>query len=70
MYAFGPRMCPLLVRNVLSNKAITDRLTRSLVLLGDAAGMMYNALWYFPMLMVFAGCAGMSGTPRLCLPVG
>ncbi|TIC89757.1 putative transporter YwrB [Colletotrichum higginsianum] len=41
----------------LSNKAITDRLTRTLVFLSAAAGMMYNALWYFPVLMCAAGCA-------------
>ncbi|TQN69844.1 putative transporter YwrB, partial [Colletotrichum shisoi] len=40
----------------LSNKAITDRLTRTLVFLSAAAGMMYNALWYFPVLMCAAGC--------------
>lgn len=36
----------------LSNKAITDTLTRILVFLGATAGMLYNALWYFPVLMV------------------
>jgi len=35
----------------LSHKAITDRLTRILVFLGGAAGMLYDALWYFPVLM-------------------
>lgn len=39
----------------LSEKAITDRITRVLVFLGAAAGMMYNALWYFPLLMFLAG---------------
>lgn len=39
----------------LSQKAITDPLTRILVFFGGAAGMLYNALWYFPVLMV-AGC--------------
>jgi chromate transport protein ChrA len=39
----------------LSEKAITDKLTRSLVFLGGAAGMLYNALWYFPVLLVLAG---------------
>jgi chromate transport protein ChrA len=39
----------------LSEKAITDRLTRILVFLGAAAGMLYNALWYFPLLMFIAG---------------
>ncbi|KAK0730358.1 chromate transporter-domain-containing protein [Lasiosphaeris hirsuta] len=39
----------------LAEKAITDKLTRSLVFLGAAAGMLYNALWYFPLLMLIAG---------------
>ncbi|KAL8940535.1 MAG: hypothetical protein Q9211_002238, partial [Gyalolechia sp. 1 TL-2023] len=38
----------------LSQKAITDKLTRILVFLGATAGMLYNALWYFPVL-IFAG---------------
>ncbi|KFY97239.1 hypothetical protein V498_02170 [Pseudogymnoascus sp. VKM F-4517 (FW-2822)] len=41
----------------LSQKAITDKLTRILVFLGGSAGMLYNALWYFPILMVAGGCA-------------
>ena len=39
----------------LSEKAITDKMTRVLVFLGAAAGIMYNALWYFPLLMFLAG---------------
>ncbi|KAI9158048.1 Carbonyl reductase [NADPH] 3 [Paramyrothecium foliicola] len=39
----------------LSEKAITDTLTRILVFLGATAGLMYNALWYFPLLMFMAG---------------
>ncbi|KAM7209409.1 chromate transporter [Naviculisporaceae sp. PSN 640] len=39
----------------LAQKAITDKLTRSLVFLGAAAGLLYNALWYFPLLMFIAG---------------
>ncbi|KXJ89598.1 chromate transporter-domain-containing protein [Microdochium bolleyi] len=39
----------------LSDKAITDRMTRSLVFFGAAAGMLYNALWYFPVLIGIAG---------------
>jgi chromate transport protein ChrA len=39
----------------LSEKAITDNVTRVLVFLGAAAGLMYNALWYFPLLISFAG---------------
>lgn len=41
----------------LSQKAITDKMTRVLVFLGAAAGVMYNALWYFPLLMLLAGLA-------------
>ncbi|PKS06153.1 hypothetical protein jhhlp_007470 [Lomentospora prolificans] len=41
----------------LSEKAITDKLTRILVFLGAAAGILYNALWYFPLLMFLAGLA-------------
>jgi hypothetical protein len=39
----------------LAQKAITDKLTRLLVFLGAAAGLLYNALWYFPLLMLAAG---------------
>ncbi|RSL66368.1 hypothetical protein CEP53_003361 [Fusarium sp. AF-6] len=41
----------------LSEKATTDTMTRILVFLGAAAGLMYNALWYFPLLMFLAGLA-------------
>jgi chromate transport protein ChrA len=41
----------------LAKKAITDRLTRALVFLGGVAGMLYAALWYFPVLMLGAGLA-------------
>lgn len=41
----------------LAEKAITDKLTRILVFLGGSAGMLYNALWYFPVLMVCGGSA-------------
>lgn len=39
----------------LSNNAITDPVTRILVFLGATAGMLYNALWYFPVLLLIAG---------------
>lgn len=39
----------------LARKAITDPLTRILVAFGGCAGLCYNALWYFPVLLVFAG---------------
>ncbi len=41
----------------LSQKAITDRLSRILVFFGATAGMLYNTLWYFPVLMVVGGCS-------------
>lgn len=41
----------------LSQKAITDKVTRILVFLGATAGMLYNALWYFPLLMLVGGTA-------------
>lgn len=39
----------------LSQKAITDKLTRILVAFGGIAGMLYTALWYFPVLMATGG---------------
>lgn len=39
----------------LSQKAITDKITRILVFFGATAGVLYNALWYFPVLMVVGG---------------
>lgn len=39
----------------LSQKTITDNLTRTLVFLGGSAGMLYDALWYFPVLVVLGG---------------
>jgi len=41
----------------LSNKAITDKITRTLVFLSGAAGLLYNALWYFPVLIFACGVA-------------
>lgn len=41
----------------LSRKAITDKLTRIVVFFTGAAGMLYNALWYFPVLMAISGAA-------------
>lgn len=43
----------------LSGKAISDRVTRVLVFLTGAAGILYNALWYFPVLMISAGLVTM-----------
>lgn len=39
----------------LSQKAVTDKISRILVFFGATAGMLYNALWYFPVLMVAGG---------------
>ncbi|KAK6352103.1 hypothetical protein TWF730_008934 [Orbilia blumenaviensis] len=39
----------------LAEKAIIDRLTRVLVIAGACAGLCYNALWYFPLLMALGG---------------
>lgn len=41
----------------LSTKAITDELTRFLVFFTASAGVLYNALWYFPVLMAASGLA-------------
>ena len=39
----------------LATKAITDPLSRLLVIFSACAGLCYNALWYFPVLMVAGG---------------
>lgn len=39
----------------LSERAVTDKLTRFLVYLGGIMGMLYTALWYYPVVMVGAG---------------
>ena len=39
----------------LSERSITDKPTRILVYLGGAMGMLYTALWYYPVMMVGAG---------------
>lgn len=39
----------------LSQKAITDKISRILVFWGATAGMLYNTLWYFPVLMIVGG---------------
>ncbi|KAL5440872.1 hypothetical protein PMIN07_007978 [Paraphaeosphaeria minitans] len=39
----------------LAGKAIKDRLTRILVVFGACAGLCYNALWYFPVLIAVGG---------------
>lgn len=52
----------------LAQKAITDKMTRALVFLGATAGLMYNALWYFPLLMLLAGCASVLYDYRVLHP--
>lgn len=47
----------LLAAVQLSEKAITDKLTRVILSVTAAAGMLYTALWYFPVLMVAGGFA-------------
>jgi chromate transport protein ChrA len=39
----------------LSQKAITDKVTRILLFLGATAGMLHNGLWFFPVLIFLAG---------------
>lgn len=39
----------------LSNKVITDPLSRLILVFSACAGLCYNALWYFPVLMVIGG---------------
>mgnify|MGYP002718662933 FL=1 len=41
----------------LAEKAIRDKISRILVIFGACAGLCYNALWYFPVLMVIGGFA-------------
>ncbi|KAF2198291.1 chromate ion transporter-like protein [Delitschia confertaspora ATCC 74209] len=39
----------------LAEKAIKDQITRILVIFGACAGLCYNALWYFPVLILIGG---------------
>lgn len=39
----------------LAKKTITDKLTRVLVFFGASSGMLYTALWYFPLILLCAG---------------
>jgi hypothetical protein len=41
----------------LATKAITDQLSRLIVVFSACAGLCYNALWYFPVLIVAGGTA-------------
>jgi chromate transport protein ChrA len=54
----------------LSQKAITDKVTRAIVFLGGVTGILYTALWFFPVLMISAGTVTMIRWPhRILLPV-
>ncbi|QSS56724.1 chromate transporter [Histoplasma capsulatum var. duboisii H88] len=44
----------------LAEKAIKDPLTRILVIIGGCAGLCFNALWYFPLLIIIGGICTMS----------
>ncbi|KAL8651001.1 MAG: hypothetical protein Q9226_004904, partial [Calogaya cf. arnoldii] len=39
----------------LAGRAVTDKVTRILVFLGGALGMLYTSLWYYPVIMIGAG---------------
>ncbi|KAG8902638.1 hypothetical protein FRC01_009528, partial [Tulasnella sp. 417] len=39
----------------LSERSITDPLSRVIIIFTGGAGMLYKALWYFPLLMVVSG---------------
>jgi hypothetical protein len=41
----------------LAEKAIKDKFSRILIIFGACAGLCYNALWYFPLLMAAGGIA-------------
>jgi hypothetical protein len=47
----------MLAAVLLAEKAIKDKLSRILVILGACAGICYNSLWYFPLLMLLGGLA-------------
>lgn len=39
----------------LAEKAVRDKISRILIIFGACAGLCYNALWFFPVLMVGGG---------------
>lgn len=43
----------------LAEKAITDKVSRLLVVFGACAGLCYTALWYFPVLIIIGGIVTM-----------
>ncbi|KAF3484050.1 chromate ion transporter [Arthroderma uncinatum] len=40
----------------LADKSIQDKITRILVIFGASAGLCYQAIWYFPILIIIGGC--------------
>ena len=54
----------------LSARAITDKLTRFLVYLGGAMGMLYTALWYYPAIMAGAALTTLIWDLRWCQKIG
>ena len=54
----------------LAERAITDRITRALVYLGGIIGMLYTALWYYPVIMVGAGLTTLIWDLRLLQGIG
>ncbi|EGD90042.1 hypothetical protein H112_02517 [Trichophyton rubrum D6] len=40
----------------LAEKSIQDKVTRILVIFGGSAGLCYQAIWYFPILILIGGC--------------
>jgi hypothetical protein len=54
----------------LAEKAIKDPLSRILVIFGACAGLCYNALWYFPTLIVIGGLATLAWDVFLRQQVG
>jgi len=49
-----------LVTTELSSKAVMDGVTRLIVFSTASAGMLYSAVWYFPVLIVFSGLTTLS----------
>ncbi|KAF1963277.1 chromate ion transporter-like protein [Byssothecium circinans] len=54
----------------LAEKAIKDRITRILVIFGACAGLCYNALWYFPVLIVIGGATTVTWDVWLLQKIG
>ncbi|KAL8865556.1 MAG: hypothetical protein Q9174_006827 [Haloplaca sp. 1 TL-2023] len=48
----------------LAGRAVTDRITRLLVFFGGGLGMLYTALWYYPVIMAAAGLGTLTWDSR------